>query len=304
MSDIETVNGDELRDRQVFVDIIQSLFLEFLLFILFALTDRLDDDEDEDEVVDHDDGEHDIPYDATDVPLRLSANDPAEQREVEAAVYDHGIDVDRGEHVALFYESPVKTMPFRKLKHLWQQKDAQGALRLLSGRHRLEIEDDEMVDMSQSNVVPAVGPHFLDLVMYVGDRRGLDAVLPNQLVDHTWRCQLNFSGICRLWPDSKPTRLPFDNHGRMMYIGTRKEEQVWIAMVPNEWLVEDHPLNATGQWPRLADMTSAMSSKHALMLVMFFARAFDDMRLGDFTCRVDYPEPLSRRSVNEASDIL
>ena len=29
----------------------------------------------------------------------------------------------------------------------------------------------------------------------------------------------------------------YDVHGRMMSIGTRQQEQVWIAMVPNEWLV-------------------------------------------------------------------
>lgn len=251
-----------------------------------------------------DDGDHDGPYNATDVPVRLSANDAPHQREIEAAVYDHGMDMTRDDHVALFYDAPVATTSFKKLRHLCERKDAKGALRLLSGRHRLEIDHDLVLDATREDVLPCVGPHYLDLVMYVGDRRGLDAVRPNDRVDHTWRCHLNFSGINRLWPDSKATRLPFDNHGRMMAVGTRKEEQVWIAMVPNEWLVPDHPLNATGAWPRLPDVTSAMSSKHALMLVMFFAHVFGEIRLTDFTCRQEYPEMLTRQAVNEASDIL
>ncbi|KAG6371988.1 hypothetical protein JVT61DRAFT_9006 [Boletus reticuloceps] len=252
-----------------------------------------------------DDGDHDIPYDATDVPLRLSANDAPHQREIEAAVYDHGVDMNREDHVTLFFDAPIKTTSFTMLRHIWKRNDTRSALRLLSGRHRLEIDEHFKLDTAaESNVVPTVGPHYLDLVMYIGDRRGLDAVRPNEDVDHTWRCRLNFSGIQRLWPDSKATRLPFDAHGRMMYIGSRKEEQVWLAMVPKEWLVRDHPFNMTGLWPRLADPTSAMSSRHALMLVMFFAHIFDDMRLTDFACRQEYPEHLSRDTVNEATDIL
>lgn len=260
------------------------------------------DDDDDDVLVD--DGDHDVPYDATDVPQRLSANDAPHQRDVEAAVYDHGVDLNGEDHVALFHNAPIKSTSFTTIRRLWQRNDVTGALRLLSGRHRLEIDDNLIVDTTRPDVIPAVGPHFLDLVMYVGDRRGLDAVLPNVLADHTWRCHLNFSAIHRLWPDSKATRLPFDVHGRMMSIGTRQEEQVWIAMVPNEWLVQDHPFNATGNWPRLPDATSAMSSQHALMLLMFFARVFHDVRLNDFVCRVDYPEHLTRRTVNDATEIL
>lgn len=259
-------------------------------------------DEDSDVLVD--DGDHDIPYDATDVPVRLSANDAPHQREVEAAVYDHGMDVNRDDHVAMFYDAPVAPTSFSSLKRLCDGKDVKGALRLLSGRHRLELDEQLIIDTTHPKIVPSVGPHFLDLAMYIGNRRGLDAVLPYDRVDHTWNCQLNFTQMYRLWPDSKATRLPFDHHGRMMCVGTRKQEQVWIAMVPNEWLVRDHPFNATGVWPRLTQETSAMCSNHALMLVMFFAHLFDEMRLTDFTCRNEYPAMLTRRSVNEATDIL
>ncbi|KAG6370141.1 hypothetical protein JVT61DRAFT_12447 [Boletus reticuloceps] len=247
-----------------------------------------------------DDGNHD----ATEVPLRLSADDALLQRDVEAAVYDHATQLTRAEHIAMFNDAPISNTPFATLRRLCERKDVKGALQLLSGRHRLEIDPDLVVDTSEPHIIPSVGPHFLDLVMYVGARRGLDATLPYDRIDHTWSCRLNFSGIHRLWPDSKATRLPFDHHGRMMSIGTRKEEQIWIAMVPNEWLVPDHPFNASGVWPRLPDPTSAMSHKHALMLVMFFAHTFHAMQLRDFVCREQYPQTLTRRAVNDATDIL
>lgn len=251
-----------------------------------------------------DEGHHNVPYDATDVPLLLSANDAPHQHEVEAAVYDHA-DLDRNDHLARFYNAPLLPLSFTALRRLWSNKNAKGAIRLLSTRHRLQIDDHLTVDSTHDDVAPIVGPHFLDFVMYVGDRRGLDAVLPNDRVDHTWRLNLTFSGIYKLWPDSKSTRLPFDHHGRMMFIGSRMEEHVWISMVPNEWLIPDHPFNATGIWPKLAaSPTSAMSTKHAHMMVMFFSRMFHDMLLTDFSCREDYPEVLTRRNVNDATDIL
>lgn len=277
-------------------------------FTSLVTTDRLiysllNNRENEEEVL-VDDGDHDGPYNATEVPLRLSANDAPNQHDIEAAVYDHGLDVNRVDHVALFHEAPITNTSFSSLRRLVKRNDVRGALRLLSARHRLEIDHHLVVDTSLPNIVPAVGPHFLDFIMYVGDRRGLDAILPaRQGNDHTWRWTINFSHIYRLWPDSKPTRLPFDNHGRMIYLGTRREEQVWIAMVPNEWLVPDHPFNATGVWPKLPQPTSAMTPHHANMIVMFFAFILHRIRFADFACRNRYPEDLSRRTVNEATDI-
>ncbi|KAF8122097.1 hypothetical protein EV363DRAFT_1405218 [Boletus edulis] len=118
------------------------------------------------------------------------------------------------------------------------------------------------------------------------------------LAIHSSRLVRHDATICFL------QRLPFDVRGRMMCVSTRKEEDVWIAMVPNEWLDPDHPFNATGVWLQLTQPTSAMSSKHALMVIMFFAHAFDDMRLHDFACRDKYPEILTRRAVNDATDIF
>ncbi|KAF8122098.1 hypothetical protein EV363DRAFT_1456829 [Boletus edulis] len=146
MSDIESISGDELNIRDA-----------------------------DDDIGDVDDGAHNVPYDATDVPLHLSANDAPLQREIEAAVYDHGIDENRDDQVALFYTTPIKSISFTRLQRLCQRNNVNGALCILSGRHRLEIDEALKVDTTQQNVVPAVGPHFLDLVMYVGDRRGLDA---------------------------------------------------------------------------------------------------------------------------------
>lgn len=158
--------------------------------------------------------------------------------------------------------------------------------------------------MEDPDVSISTGPHYLDFVLYIGDGLGLDAVLPNTVTDHNWTLSVDLSKTQALWPDGKPTQLPYDTKGRMLHIGKRLDEYVWLSMVPNEWLVPDHPLNATGAWPRLDAPTSAMATKHALMLVMFIAEAFSTLRLRDFSCREKYPEPLTRAKVNSVTDIL
>ncbi|KAG6370252.1 hypothetical protein JVT61DRAFT_12196 [Boletus reticuloceps] len=250
-----------------------------------------------------DDGAHDAPFNATEVPLTLEAVDAPNQQSVEAAIYDHS-EEQPVDHAALFHAERVNRVGFGTLRKLWTDGDAKGAMRLLSRRHQLTIERQHRLDVEDPDMSIGAGPHYLDFVMYVGDGLGLDAVLPNIATDHTWRLSLNFSTMQQLWPDGKPTRLPFDTRGRMMYVGRRMEEHVWLSMVPNEWLIPDHPLNATGAWPRLNVPTSAMESKHALMLVMFMAHAFSTLRVRDFSCREHYPEPLTRAKVNSVTDIL
>lgn len=249
-----------------------------------------------------DEGEHDAPFDATEVPLTLEAADAPNQQTVEVAIYDHN-DGQHVDHVALFHMGRVKTVGFSTLRKLWADGNAKGAMRLLSTRHQLDIERQHRLDVEDPDTSIGVGPHYLDFVMYVGDGPGLDAVLPHTSTDHTWRLSLNFSTMQQLWPNGRATRLPFDTRGRMMYVGRRLEEHVWLSMVPNEWLTSDRP-NAAGVWPRLNAQTSAMASKHALMLVMFMAHAFSTLRVRDFSCREHYPDPLTRAKVNSVTDIL
>ncbi|KAF8429373.1 hypothetical protein L210DRAFT_3652128 [Boletus edulis BED1] len=123
------------------------------------------DDLSDDELVD--DGDHDVPYNATDVPIRLSADDAPRQRDIEAAVYDHGMDVNRATHVAMFFDAPISTTSFSTLRRLCERNDVNGALRLLSGRHRLELDPDLIIDNSLPRIIPSVGPHFLDFVIYM-----------------------------------------------------------------------------------------------------------------------------------------
>ncbi|KAG1829891.1 hypothetical protein DFJ58DRAFT_848593 [Suillus subalutaceus] len=57
-------------------------------------------------------------------------------------------------------------------------------------------------------------------------------------------------------------------------------------------------------YPALNAPSTALTQRHALMIVMFIAHAFTEMLLQDIHCRERYPVPLTRAAVKESTDIL
>lgn len=209
-----------------------------------------------------------------------------------------------GDYIAKFNTTPVQTITLSKLRSLYDKKDAKGAMGLLRHRRKLVVNDEHLVQQDSPNVIPRIGPHFIDHTLYIGSRRGLDAALPNIIADHNWQVTLNLTNTYRLWPDSNIACLPFNPLGRMMYVGTRLQEQLWIAMVPNTFFQLDHPENQREQFPFLDAPTTSLSRQHALMVVMFIAFALEDMRLQDIHCIETYPVPLTLANVKASTEIL
>ncbi|KAI5981072.1 hypothetical protein EDD15DRAFT_2204624 [Pisolithus albus] len=182
-----------------------------------------------------DEGDHDVPFDVTEVPQQLEAVDGHHQADVNVSLYEN--DGAYGQdHVDKFKASAVKAIRLSTLRYMHENKRAMSAISLLKRRHRLEVDGEYVVNIHGANVVARVAPHYLDFVLYVGSRRGLDAALPNVDVDHTWSAKLKLNLGYRQWPESRQGALGFDPKGRMMYVGNRLEEQLWIAMLPNEYL--------------------------------------------------------------------
>jgi hypothetical protein len=67
----------------------------------------------------------------------------------------------------------------------------------------------------------------------------------------------------------------------MVYIGTRLQEQLWLAVVPPTSFESNHPDNAGAAYPALNEPSTALTQHHALMMINFIAHAFTEMRLQD-----------------------
>ncbi|KAI5987134.1 hypothetical protein EDC04DRAFT_2614925 [Pisolithus marmoratus] len=253
----------------------------------FNLSDNADDAGPQDEAL-VDEGEHDAPFDVTEVPHQLATGDPHAQVDVHLALYPTQGPAD-DEYVHLFNIHRMKHISLRALRHLHDNQQAMSAITLLSKRHWLRLDDEDCVNvMANPNLVPRLAPHYLDYTLYVGSHHGLDAALPNVNIDHNWTAKLQLSMANWFWPDNAINSLPFDPKGCMMYIGTRLDDQMWIAMVPNKFFDLQDPKNTREKLPVLAHKHPAVEPKHACMMVMFIAHVLADIgHFGQGNCTIN-----------------
>ncbi|KAG6370421.1 hypothetical protein JVT61DRAFT_12033 [Boletus reticuloceps] len=211
------------------------------------------------------------------------------------------------------------------LTNLYHQSRPQEAVRLLQHCSHLIIPNSLLLDPNNNTcVLTAMDGHFVDYSLCLGARLGLNALLPSLTIahDHTWHIQLSFSRLCKLWP-STPSKLPFSTTGHMIHIGTRQQEETWLALVPNTVLKPPHHLDvlhgnqhhdataadcddlrlAEGFTPLVAP-TTALLPTHAYMIILFFAHVLSTMRFNDIHLTNPYPEDLSKNSVSRETNLL
>lgn len=206
-----------------------------------------------------------------------------------------------------FLAKQVTDVTLTTLRQCYTQNSTLRAIRLLQQRRRLVINDEYLLHVQNERVVPSIQGHFIDYILCLGGRLGLDAVLPSSTVavDHTWHADITFLKLFKLWPDTL-TQLPFSTTGRMLYLGTRREEDIWIAFPPKSLLDDPNapPEMAVLPSAPASSKSTALSTEHAHMLVLFFAHIFHQMRYQDIVCTQRYPEPVTRQSVRDSTDIL
>ncbi|KAH0825872.1 hypothetical protein J3R83DRAFT_7741 [Lanmaoa asiatica] len=229
------------------------------------------------------DGQHDLAA----IPEQMCANekDSHEQGELHALLYSTS-GSEQNNYAFVFHNSSVKPTRLTKFKAVFEHRDKRSAMTFLRTRRTPVIDDEFIVDTNSADVTPRIGPHFYDFGLLVGDRCGLDAVLPRSLVDHTWSANLNFNLGHVMWPkaDTKKTS------GSESY--------------PGHSLKGITTTTDAGRHPVLDAPTITLKPTHRLMITMFFAWALNAMNYADIHCNPPYPEPLTRDAVNNASDIL
>ncbi|KAI6020605.1 hypothetical protein EDC04DRAFT_2901629 [Pisolithus marmoratus] len=227
-----------------------------------------------------DEGAHDAPFDAAELPQQFDTPDGYGQHDVHMGLYDHDLALGQ-DHLAKFKASPVKHIPFSQLCALHDQKQPLTAIALLRRRHKVTLDDKYCLNVNSPNMVARVNPHYLDYIV-----------------------KLQLHRANRLWPGSRLQALPFDPNGRMMFLGKRLDEELWLAMAPNAYFNVDDPENIPERLPTLEAKTSALSTTHMLMIIMFIAHVLDSMRHEDINCLDPYPEPLTRTTVKQSTEVL
>ncbi|KAI6111442.1 hypothetical protein F5141DRAFT_1214957 [Pisolithus sp. B1] len=233
-----------------------------------------------------DDDELDAPFAVAPIPAQYDGDEGHSQENVGkiiACCRQEGVPLVN--YLQQFNSALARKTKLSSMKHLFDMKNSTDALRLLHDRCFITVDNDfKLNPTGELDTLMHMAGHFLDYVMYMGNRRGLDAALPNINVNHTMEFRLNLNMTHQLWPTSNTDDLPFIPTGRMMCIGSCMQENIWLAMVPKTILECNHTDRVRLNGDTLEVSTSAMTREHSLMVTMFFTHILHSMQFEDVHC--------------------
>lgn len=234
------------------------------------------------------------PFDLGVIPDNLEAEDGLSQSVVlEAVLLAQKGD---GEEDARFFEQPVVSASLKYLKGIYESKNTAAALKLLARRVRVDYNRPETVTATNSpNISWTVERHFIDMLVCVGNRIGLGAVLPNQTVNSFYAIKFDFSRKGKEFK-AKNVKLGFDPSGSMLWVGNMPPsgDDIWIAWIPQE---EEEGVEGKG-------LSTCLSERHYRMAVMFFAYVLRKILFRDITVHDQYPDIASAQAFHAATNIL
>ncbi|KAG2121515.1 hypothetical protein BD769DRAFT_1671382 [Suillus cothurnatus] len=114
-----------------------------------------------DDNVDEDEQPNNMPFNVSEFLQQLAAGDGHAQEDVCTALYQQQAESGR-DYMTNFNTTPPRTVTLTKLHMMYRNKDSLGAIGMLSGRHRLIINNIHTILKDGPNVVPQVGPHYID----------------------------------------------------------------------------------------------------------------------------------------------
>jgi hypothetical protein len=164
-----------------------------------------------------------------------------------------------------FNNLPQNRLRLSTLKMLYDKHD-HNVVDLLSNRHTVQIDDEFKVPLGTGEVLVNTDESMIDYHLTVANCIGFSAILPNARSSHSFsfamdlrRPYFSFKG--------KHAMLGFDPAGSMLYVGRHVDDDIYLAMAPNEFLrggTEPCP-------PGRSSGSPLMSKRHYRQVVMMLA---------------------------------
>jgi hypothetical protein len=134
-----------------------------------------------------DDENHQLeqPFDVANVPPHMDASpdDAYPQRLVNNAVmrsvHADADNLDLHDFENSFLDKPLTDISLSTLRHLYVNHLSVCAIRLLQERRHLIVNDEFLLHLHNERVVPSVHGHYVDYILCLGARHGLDAETTN-----------------------------------------------------------------------------------------------------------------------------
>ncbi|KAG2080366.1 hypothetical protein BD769DRAFT_1685099 [Suillus cothurnatus] len=166
-------------------------------------------------------------------------------------------------------QTPVSTVNLSSVERMFRVNDRSSAIKLLHRRVNLVLDTDLKLASDDPTLLWQGSKHFLDFILVVSGKIGLQAFLPKTISDHNFSVTLNLRLQCREFRP-KFGKLGFDPTGSMMAIGDGQSAELWLGFSPVA-NVED--INIANDSPLLSEKhgDTRLSSVHYRIGVMFLA---------------------------------
>jgi hypothetical protein len=187
-------------------------------------------------------------------------------REIVATSSGHGSNLEK------FLQMDVHRLKLSRLKNYYDKKDAMAAVQILTRRRRIAIDEDLRLKFNAGQIRMDTKTSMLDYQLTVGKAMGLSALLPNRRGDHGFFLGLDLQKPTKRFK-GKHGMLGFDPAGRMLYIGTRGREDVFLGMAPRGFFKRGYvPCG-----PGFATGSGTMTTRHYRQMVMMFADVLEQL---------------------------
>jgi hypothetical protein len=182
----------------------------------------------------------------------------------ENMLYDPA-DIDR------FNEKAVYKLSLSRLQKSYDNKDRH-VINLLSKRNKIYIDPKFMLEFGNREIYMDTTQTMIDYQLVVSNSIGFSILLPNAENDHRFKFDMDLKSPQKQFK-GKHGMVGFDTKGRMLYLGRANNEDVYLAMAPNDFLGGTSELCAAGH----STGSSVMSRRHYRQMVMMFAHFVADI---------------------------
>ena len=153
---------------------------------------------------------------------------------------------------------------------------------MLGNRTRILIDPDLIMQPAEDRLVRDSDRSVIDFMLCVGDRIGFDAAIPTE-ANRLWTASLNLRSPYRDFK-CKYGCLGFDPTGRMLYLGQRDSEDIWLGMLPRSFL-DSYDDNLPAAY---SSGDTCLTARHYRQLVMIIASVLHHMHNWAFYCHDIY----------------
>ncbi|KAH8978980.1 hypothetical protein EDB83DRAFT_2537420 [Lactarius deliciosus] len=213
------------------------------------------------------------PTDITEIPDDLAAepDDRVKQSEVLNMIIatnrHHDANIDN------FNRMEVKRIDLSNLERLYESENT-NAIKLLSRCHTINIDKEFCLEVGCGKIGTRTKKTMIDFHLTVANCIGLSPILPNALNSHHFSFELDLKKPFRDFK-AKHAMVGFDTKGRFLFIGKAMNEDVFLAMAPNDFLYGNRDADLSP--PGHSTGSPLLSRRHYRQLVMMFAHFLEQI---------------------------